>query len=183
MFDFTSWTNDNTLSLITIILAAFGGLFAYLQWRKSVKLKRAEFLNQIIEKIRFDDEISKALYLIDYNQSWYDENFHGGSENEFLMDKLLSYLDYICYLIESHNIAKSEEKVLDYDIKRACENWSCQAYLWNLYWWAKSRQSTCSFQHLIDYGLSNNIIPEYNFTIDSGKYPKYLNFVNKNICG
>ena len=82
MFDFATWTNDNSLALMTIIVAVFGGIFAYLQWRKSVKLKRAEFLNQIIEKLRFNDEMTRAIYLIDYNQDWYGEGFHGGSENE-----------------------------------------------------------------------------------------------------
>jgi hypothetical protein len=176
MFDLTTWTNENSLALITILVAAFGGAFAYLQWRKSVKLRHAEFLNQIIEKLRFNDELSKAIYLVDYNQNWYGEGFHGGSDNECLVDKLLSYIDYICYLIESHNITKSEKLVLVYEIHRVCENWSCQAYLWNLHWWSKSRNSTCSFQHLIDYGLSNGIIKKENFRIDSEQYPKYLNF-------
>jgi len=176
MFDFTIWTNENSLSLITIVLAVVGGVFAFFQWHKSVKLKHAEFLNQIIEKIRFDEKMAEAIYLIDYNQFWYNESFHGSTDKEPLVDKLLSYLDYICYLIETHNIAKVEKKVLVYEIQRACESRSCQAYLWNLNWWSESRKTVCSFQHLIDYGLSNDIINKGDFKIDSGKYPRYLNF-------
>jgi len=176
MFDFSTRTNENTLSFITIFFVVLGGVFAYMQWRKSIKLKCSEFINQIIEKLRFDKEMVKAIYLIDYNQDWYNENFHGGGDNEFLVDRLLSYLSYICYLIKSGNITKAEVQILDYELRRACECWSVQAYLWNLYWWSKSRNSICSFQYLIDYGLSHKIIAKDNFKQGSGKFPKYLNF-------
>ena len=182
MFDFTKWTNDNILSLITLVFAVVGGVFAYMQWRKSTKLKCAEFINEIMKMLRFDKEMGKALYLIDYNHDWYDEDFHGGGENEFLIDKLLSYLSYICYLIKSHNITKAEVQILDYELRRACECKSVQAYLWNLYWWSISRNSICSFQYLIDYGLSHNIIAKEDFQQNSRKYPKHLNLwgVNRN---
>jgi len=113
MFDFTMWTNENTLSIITISVAVLGGVFAYIQWRKSVKLRCSEFINQIIEKLRFDKEMVKAVYLIDYNEDWYSEDFHGGGDNEYLVDRLLSYLSYICYLIRSSNITKAEVQILD----------------------------------------------------------------------
>jgi hypothetical protein len=178
MVDLATWTNENTLSLITIVLAAIGGVFAYLQWARSIKIRRAEFMNQIIETLRFDKEISKAVYLIDYDPLWYDESFHRSDEKEYLIDKLFSCLSYICYLIESGSIKKAEVKVLDYELRRACESLSGQAYLWNLYWWSKSRQTNCSFQHLIDYGISNKIISRNDFQKSSTKYPKRLNFDN-----
>jgi len=176
MFDFSKWTNDNTLSLITLGFAVLGGFFAYIQWRKSINLKCSEFINQIIEKLRFDKDMAKALYLIDYKENWYNENFHGGNDQEFLIDKLLSYLSYICYLIKSKNITRKEIKILDYELHRACECLSVQAYLWNLYWWSKQKNSVCSFQYLIDYGLTQNIILKTDFKKDSEIFPKHLNF-------
>ena len=176
MFDFSKWTNENALHLTTISFAVLGGFFAYIQWRKSVKLKCSEFINQIIEKLRFDKDMAEAIYLIDYKENWYDESFHGGSNEEFLIDKLLSYLSYICYLIKTNNITKKEVQILDYELHRACECWSIQAYLWNLNWWSKSRNSVCSFQYLIDYGITNNIICYADFKKDSKKFPKHLNF-------
>ena len=176
MFDFSSWTNENTLTLVTITIAVLGAFFAYVQWRKSIKLRCSEFINQILEKLRFDKDMAQALYMIDYKENWYDEKFHGGSNEEFLIDKLLSYLSYICYLIETNNITKKEFQILEYELRRCCECRSVQAYLWNLHWWSKSRNSICSFQYLIDYGISRKIIPKEEFGIHSGRFPKYLSF-------
>jgi hypothetical protein len=61
MFDFTTWDNDNILALTTIAIAAIGGILVYLQWHKSVKLRPVKFPNQIIERIRFNEEMSKSL--------------------------------------------------------------------------------------------------------------------------
>ncbi|MCL2513482.1 MAG: hypothetical protein FWF08_06235 [Oscillospiraceae bacterium] len=176
MFDFTKWTNENTLSFITTAFAVIGGFFAYIQWRKSVKLRCSEFINQIIEKLRFDKDMAEALYLIDYKQNWYNADFHGGSNEEFLIDKLLSYMSYVCYLIKTNNITKKEVKILDYELHRICECRSIQAYLWNLYWWSKSRNSVCSFQYLIDYGIERDIISSVDFKKDGEMFIKYLNF-------
>ncbi len=118
--------------------------------------------------------MTKTVYFIDYNQDWYNVNF-SGSEKEFPIDRLLSYLSYICYLIESGIITKAEVNILDYELRRVCQSHSVQGYLWDLHWWSKSRGSICPFQYLIDYGLSQNIINQDDFKIDSDKYPKYLN--------
>jgi len=47
---------------------------------KTVDLQQAKFIEQIIEKLHFDKDISKVLYLVEYGKSWYDKNFHGGSD-------------------------------------------------------------------------------------------------------
>ena len=127
------WLETNWFSLFSIIALGIGGIFALIQWHKSIQLKRSEFINQIIEKLRFNNEIVKAMYLVDYDQTWYDENFHGASEKEYVIDKLLSYLSYICYLIKEHHLKKKESSILEYELRRACESWSVQAYLYNLY--------------------------------------------------
>ena len=176
MIDLSTWTNENSLSLITILFAVLGGVFAYAQWRKSIRLRRSEFINQIIEKLRFDEDMVKAVYLIDYNDDWYHERFHDESQEEILIDKLFSYLTYICYLIETKNITKREFQIFDYELRSACECPSTQAYLWNLYWFSKSRNSICPFQYLIDYGITHNIISIEDFRKESGKYDQNLDF-------
>ena len=170
------WLGDNWFSLVSIIGLAIGGVFALIQWHNSTQLKRSEFINQIIEKLRFNSEIVKAMYIIDYDQTWYDENFHGGSEKELVIDKLLSYLSYICYLINGNHLTKNESSILEYELIRTCESWSTQAYLYNLYHFSKKRKSTCSFQYLIDYGLKLKIFPASFLDCSSSTYPKYLNF-------
>lgn len=42
-----------------------GGIFVYFQWEKSVKTKRAEIIHQIIDKLRFDEDLIKATYILD----------------------------------------------------------------------------------------------------------------------
>ena len=173
----SEWLFENLFALLSFAALIAGGIFAFIQWNRTIKIKRSEFINQIIEKLRFDDKMASAMYLIDYDHDWYDSDFHNGGENEFLIDKLLSYLSYICYLKDSRHITQKESSILEYELKRACESTSVQAYLFNLYHFSKSRNSTCSFQYLINYGLKNNIIDKENFLNSSSKkYPQYLNF-------
>lgn len=171
------WLDNNWFSVISIIATVVGGILALMQWQKSIKLRRSEFINQIIEKLRFDKTMVKAMYLVDYNQVWYNEDFHGGSDNEYIVDRLLSYLSYICYLLNTRNITAKESSILEYELRRACESWSVQAYLFNIYHFSKKRNSSCTFQYLIDFGLKHKIINEEEFKYkDSTKYPHYLNF-------
>ena len=147
-----------------------------MQWKKTVDLQRAKFIEQIIEKLRFDKDMSKALYIVEYTQNWYDDKFHGGSEKEFLIDKLLSYLTYICYLLETKHISKSETKILVYELSRVFASYSIRAYLWNLYCFTTKHETICTFQYLIDYGIKHKQLEKNDFNKDCKKYPKYLNF-------
>ena len=54
--------------------------FYFMIMEKTVDLQQAKFIEQIIEKLHFDKDISKVLYLVEYGKSWYDKNFHGGSD-------------------------------------------------------------------------------------------------------
>ena len=176
------WFSDNWFNLLSIIALAVGGVFALIQWNKSVKLRRAEFINQIIEKLRFDKNMASTMYLIDYDEEWYTEEFHDSEEMQFAIDKMFSYLSYICYLIDIRHITKKESSILGYELRRACESYQVQAYLYNLYHFSQNRYSRrkkdpCSFQYLIDYGLKEAIIDREDFMNESStRYPHYLNF-------
>lgn len=65
-------TVENWLTIISLLFIVISGCFIYFQWRKSLKIRRAEFINQIIEKLRFDENMAKIMYIVDYNQNWYD---------------------------------------------------------------------------------------------------------------
>jgi len=175
MHIFRNWTIDNFLTLSSMVLMSIGGIFALIQWISSKKIRKAEFVHQIINRLRFDDEMQKVMYLIDYNHKWYSENFHN-SELENRVDKLLSYIDYICYLYFLKNISNNEFRILKYEINRICISPSVQAYLWNLYHFSKRMNTNCSFMHIIDYGIKKKIIK--NEFKENGKdlYFKYLNF-------
>jgi hypothetical protein len=116
---FKNLTIDNCLTLISIFLVIIGGIFSLTQWRSGNKVKRAEFLEQIISKLIFDEEIVKTMYMIDYNYNWYDEHFHNNKNGlEKSVDKLLAYIDYICYLKEIRNITQKEFVIIQYEISR-----------------------------------------------------------------
>ncbi|MCL2645679.1 MAG: hypothetical protein FWD61_01585 [Phycisphaerales bacterium] len=172
-------TASDWIALATLIAGVIGGVFVWWQWRIGNKTKRAEFISQIIEKLRFDPEIPKIMYLLDYDQQWYDANFHGGSKIEEKIDKLFSYLTYICYMRKHKNISNREFCILDYEIRRVCQNKQGQAYLWNLYHFSRKMETQCSFHDLIEY-LRNKVLSaeqkERFDSKDNGDYPKFLNF-------
>lgn len=167
-------TVENWLTIISLLFIAISGCFIYFQWRKSLKTKRAEFINQIIEKLRFDEKMAKIMYIVDYNQNWYNYSFHG-SNIEFDIDKLFSYINYICYLKFSDNISDDEFNILKYEVNRICISKSSQCYLWNLYHFAIKNQSTCSFPDLIDYGIKNNLLHK-DFKTNTSLFTKTLNW-------
>lgn len=168
-------STENWLSIISLVFVAISGIFIYYQWGKSVKIKRAEFINQIIEKLRFDKELITAMYIIDHNnQNWYNSSFHG-SEFECSIDKLFSYVDYICYLKNMKNISDTEFKIFQYEIHRICVSHSSKKYLWNLYHFSKKNKTNCSFQYLIDYGISSKLFSK-DFKDNYSLYKKTLNW-------
>lgn len=178
LFEVNNWSVSDILSLISIILVIIGGLFAYQQWKYSNKTKRANFIDQILSKLRFDREMVEAINIIDYDFLWYDENFHHNHEEvEYKIDKALSYLSYICYLLKEKHISKRDFIILEYEINRTCVSPDVQCYLWNLYHFSISQKSKCSFQYLIEYGIKNKLIEETEFmNPESKKYIKRLNF-------
>lgn len=165
---------DNWLTLISLCFVALGGGFALWQWRKNLKIRRAEFINQILEKLRFDEELIKTMYIVDYKQDWYDVSFHD-SEFERVIDKLFAYLDYICYLKTTRNITNSEFHIFQYEIHRVCISYSSKAYCWNLYHFSKKNETVCSFQYLIDYGIKAELFPK-DFKKNTTLYSKTLNW-------
>lgn len=174
MYLCTILTTENWLSIISLGFVAIGGVFIFWQWHKSVKTKRAEFINQILEKLRFDQDLTKTMYTIDYNQNWYNSSFHD-SDLEHQIDKLFSYVDYICYLKATSNISKTEFKIFQYEINRICISDSSKSYLWNLYNFSMKNKTTSSFQYLIDYGIDNNLFPN-DFKNNKALYTKTLNW-------
>lgn len=172
------WTIENVISLISVFLVGVGGVLALLQWRSASKVKRAEFVNQIIEKLRFDQDMVNAMGMVDYGTIRYDESFHNGTDGkEAQIDKLLSYLSIVCFLRTLHVIQKDEFAFFEYYLYRVYSSGSLCGYLWNLYHFAKKRNIRCPFHFLIKYGVKNKMIDWENFKDpNSNIYNKTLNF-------
>jgi len=162
----SDWTVDNTLSIISIVLVIIGGIFTFIQWAAANHIKRTELISQILEKLRFDDDMIFAMQIIDYGNDWYNDEFHDGTNGyEQKFNKLFSYLSYICYLYQTKALTEKDFSILKYEIHRVC---TC--YLWNLYHFSKDQGTDCSFQHLIDYGIENDLIPRTRFFDSNSSY-------------
>jgi hypothetical protein len=173
---------EDIISLISLIVAIIGGIFAIIQWQKSNKIRQAEFINQIITKITSDKNIAETIYMIDNENIWFDDKFGNGSEIEVKIDTLFSFLTYICYLYDTKNIRDNEFRIFEYEIRRVCSDKQSQAYLWNLYHWSKQHlKARCSFQNLVEY-LQNKVLSaedrkKFDSTDDSvSGYTKLMDF-------
>ena len=172
----SNFTIENWLTIISLIFVLIGGGFALLQFYSNVKIKRAKFINKILEKIRFDKDIVETMYIITYNEKeWYNDDFHNNKQLEESVDKFFAYLDYICYLKLTRILFKQDFKIFKYIINRVCLCYSTQTYLWNLYNFSKKHNSECSFQNLVNYGINNKFFPK-DFKTNITLYDKTLNW-------
>lgn len=171
---------SDILSVISIILAIVGGVFAYYQWCRNISLKRASYINELTEKIRSDPDIKDIVYLFDYNQNWYSEQFHDDDSLELKVDKTLSYFSYICYLKKRKIISKKEFYFFQYEVERILMNFGTQDYFYNLYHFAGKFKTPFTFVYLLDYGKENHLLDRDFFDKESYKtnykYHHYLNF-------
>ncbi|MDR3292704.1 MAG: hypothetical protein LBT20_01205 [Clostridiales bacterium] len=175
------------IALVTLIVAVLGGgigAFAILQWQSGNKIKRAEFIGHIIENLRFDYENAQTMYLFEYDAPWYNESFHGGSDTERKVDKLFSYLSYICYLREKNILSEDEFSILEYKIRSICLSIQAQAYLWTLYHLAQKNNILCPFHNLVAYMRTNVFDEKQRERFDSpdtkvSGYSGVLNFPRK----
>jgi hypothetical protein len=172
-----NWSIDNYLSLILIIVMAIGSIFALIQWNSSIKIRRTEFLDEIINKLWFDANMAKTMHIIDNNPNWYAEDFHKSySDLGYQIDKLLSYFDFICYLHFIKNLSINEFSVIKYEIDRTCASPSVQAYLWNLYHFSNKIEAGCSFMYIIDYRNKKKIMDKEFKDNNENLFNKYLKF-------
>jgi len=153
------WTVENWLSLVSIVFVAIGGFFAWHQWRKSNKTKRAEFINKIVENLRFNEDIANTMYMVKYKTGWYNADFHDNPDGlEFSVDKLLSHFEYICYLRKTKNITTKEFSILKFDIDTVCKSPDVQKHLLDfLRDVSNSIETIHPYHYLIKYGEESGI--------------------------
>lgn len=174
-----SATVSDVASLLTLITVIIGGLFAFHKWKKDVALRRAEYINELTEKIRTDSAIREAIYLFDYGEQWYSSSFHNSGDFELKIDKTLSYFSYICYLKHKKIISKSEFSFFEYEILRTLQNEQVQDYLFNIYHFAKKFKIPVTFYYLVEYGIKHNIF-NTDFT-DKSSCDKPTSIYHKNL--
>ena len=175
----SSWFGffDKILTPISILITILGAIYALYQWYISNKIKQAEFLRQINEDFRSNETIKEAFYAVEYDVRWYDDEFHGGENGwEPKIDRLLAFLNYVCYLRSQKIITEKEFSILQYDVERVCRSYEIQSYLWNLYHFAKNQGSFLSYKNLVEYAFEKDLLPDKFENKKSKYYKKRLNF-------
>ena len=169
------------VSIVSTIFILLGGLFTFMQWKKSVRIKRAEYINELTEKIRTDIDIKNIIYLFEYGKKWYSKEFHGSGQLECQVDKTLSYFSYICYLRKQHIISKKEFMFFKYELEHLLMNIQVLDYLYNIYHYANSINEPLTFYYLFNYGEENHLFSDSFYDQNSWKrmdtcFNKNLNF-------
>lgn len=169
---------EDHISLLTFIGVVVGGIFALIQWKKSIALKRAEYIKELTEKIRTDEDIFKTIYMFDYGVQWYNSEFHQ-SEKERVVDRTLAYFSYILYLRNEKLISKKEFSFFSYDIERILRNNQLQDYFYNLFHFAKTQGVPFSFDILLKYAKERELLdPDFENPEAYKKCKKYHHYLD-----
>lgn len=170
-----SWAD--CIGAVSLLLALIGGYFALIQWRMNMKLKRAEYIKNLLDQMRTDKDI--VYYKFDYDEPWYGPNFHNSGESERKMDYTLNFFSYICYLRNHKIINKTDFCCFKYEIERILTNRHFLCYCYNLYHWSKKIKQPIPFYELFEYARKHHYFDKYDkefWNNQSKQYPHYLNF-------
>jgi hypothetical protein len=174
---------------ITLVFAVVGGYFALKQWKTQVMHKRAEMVNDLMNRVRDDKDIAAIMDIIDWNEGIrYDGKFSvdRGVVKEVLLtvnndalfkmiDKTLSFFSYICYLRKRKAISKKDMIPFEYELRRIADNNHIRDYLYSIYHWSKYLGVKCSFEHLIDYYLKKGYLSkDFKELNETGRYNCFL---------
>ena len=161
------WLGNNILTLLSMGLMSIGGIFALIQWSSAKKLRRAEFVDKIINKTISDKDVLKAFSYIEMEIPWLTEEILEGKDLLSLdMDKMLACCDYICYLRETENIFEEEFTMMEFFVDSICSDDDIELFLFYLY---HKREKTedlkklYPYRYVIEYGFKNKIIAERKF--------------------
>lgn len=175
--------------IITAATAVVSASIALWQYWHANNVKRASYIETLLDKIKTDDAISEMIYKFQYSEFKYDSNFHGGEE-ERKIDRTLLFFNYICYLREKHIISKAEFSFFEIEISQALRSQDLIDYLYNLYHFNyrvegyKSKSAGLEnsvYSHLLKYANSKGLLPDAFFDatacrISGSHLHHYLNF-------
>lgn len=148
---------SDIISAVSLCFVIWGAVRAYREWCNKKQFQRASYLNEFQEKARTDEEIRDTLYMFEYDQHWYNKDFHSNKKLEPKVDKTLDFYSYICYLKAQRLIDQAEFRIFEYRIKHLLMNRGVQDYLYNLYHYANRLKRQLSFVDLYKYGKKNHL--------------------------
>jgi hypothetical protein len=116
------------INRLPLIVATIGIFLTLYQVKQGNKTRRATFFKELYSTMYSDPDVSQGYYLIDHGKFRYDDDFHR-SEEEKPIDRLLTFIDLLCYLRKNRLIAESEIRYFEYELIRVYENKEIQRYL------------------------------------------------------
>ncbi len=147
---------------IELLVAICGGIFALLQWRESNTNKRAEYLNSLLDKLWENKDVQDFILLNDYDEDWYNEAFHRSDDKTIptLADKTLSFMNYICYVVDVKIIRKKEKGLFDYYLSALAQCKDMKRYLFDLYQYSVHNNKPFLFTYFLDLSIKQGILPK-----------------------
>jgi len=124
----------NTISLadivngLLLVVATIGIFLTLYQIKQSNKTQRATFFKELYSTMYSDSDVTRGYYLIDHGKFKYSDSFHR-SEEEKPIDRLLTFIDLICYLRKQDLITESEIRYFEYELTRVYQDKEIQRYL------------------------------------------------------
>lgn len=157
-FDLTVAVSD-LINTALFAVTAVGVWFAHKQLRLASVAQKATFFKDLYTTLYHDPEIRRAFYLVEYSEFSYSETFHG-SEQEQLIDRLLSFMDLICRLHQQGALDEVEMNTFKYEILRVFDDDDIQEYFGFLdEWYQQNLTGTKPFAHLRAYGVRHRDTP------------------------
>lgn len=111
---------DSLTDWIQLIFSLIGGLYALYLFQRSIRDKRNQYVQEVLNGIYNDLEVRKVLYSVDTGTETDEIRFGGQLEKE--ADKTIRYFDYVGYLIKQGNIRRTDIEPFEYEINRILHN-------------------------------------------------------------
>ena len=158
---------------IELIAAVCGGIIALFQWRESNTNRRAEYLNSLLEKLWDNKDIQDFILRNDYDKEWYNEAFHRSDDKTLpaLADKTLSFMNYICYVVDIKIIRKKERGLFDYYLSTLAKCRDMRRYLFDLYQYSIMNDKPFLFNYFLEVCIKQGLLPK---AIKEKNYFKYI---------
>ena len=161
------------LNNIELIVAVCGGIIALFQWKESNNNRRAEYLDTLLTKLWENKDIQNFILLNDYDKDWYNEEFHRSEDKTIptLADKTLSFMNYICYVVEAKIIQKKERALFDYYLSALAQCKDMRRYIFDLYQYSILNNKPFLFTYFLDICIKQDLLPS---AIKDRNYFKYI---------
>lgn len=151
--------NISCQTIYYIVLAAaalVGGIFSLFQWQKQLNLRKAEFLEKMMNSLLNDKDIVEVVYRVEYGPNWYKDEegndiFHK-TDFEKKMDKTITRYSYYAYLYENKLIKEDEFNFVKYTIERLLNSKQTKEYFNDLIIFCQSQNVFFPHNSLLNYG-------------------------------